>query len=41
LKELNLEDNYISTLPKDLSQIFENIENLNLNGNNFDEDEFG
>ena len=41
MKELNLEDNYISTLPRDLSQIFENIENLNLNGNNFDEDEFG
>ena len=37
LKELNLEDNYISALPPDLSIHFENIQNLNLNGNSFDE----
>lgn len=40
LKELNLEDNYISSLPKDLSQIFRRLENLNLNGNNLEQDEF-
>jgi Leucine-rich repeat (LRR) protein len=36
LKELNLEDNFITELPKDLSKIFPSLENLNLNGNNVD-----
>jgi Leucine-rich repeat (LRR) protein len=40
LKELNLEDNEIKTLPPDLSQIFPNLESLNLNGNDFEDDEF-
>lgn len=40
LKELNLEDNYISSLPRDLSQMFRQLENLNLNGNNLEQDEF-
>ena len=40
LKELNLEDNYIDSLPDDLSSIFPAVENLNLNGNNFEEDQF-
>ena len=38
LKELNLEDNYLETLPDDLSHILPNLQKLNLNGNNFDED---
>lgn len=40
LKELNLEDNEIRSLPKNLAPIFPSLENLNLNGNNFDDDKF-
>ena len=40
LKELNLEDNFIDTLPDDLSSIFPAVENLNLNGNGFEEINF-
>ena len=35
LKEINLEDNLLSKLPDDLSQIFRNVTILNLNGNEF------
>ena len=38
LKELNLEDNYLETLPNDMSQMLPNLQNLNLNGNGFDEE---
>jgi Leucine-rich repeat (LRR) protein len=38
LKELSLEDNNVSELPEDLSEIMPALENLNLNGNNFDEE---
>lgn len=37
LKELNLEDNCILRLPDDLSEIFRNIQIINLNGNEFDD----
>ena len=35
LKELNLEDNNITRLPDDMSQMFRNITIINLNGNEF------
>ena len=38
LKELNLEDNFIERLPKDMSQILPNLENLNINGNAIEEE---
>ena len=38
LKELNLEENYLKSLPHDLSNILPSVENLNLNSNNFEED---
>ena len=37
LKELNLENNYLNALPDNLHEILPNIENLNLNGNDFDD----
>ena len=37
LKELNLENNYLNALPVNLHEILPNIENLNLNGNDFDD----
>ena len=40
LKELNLEDNNIKSLPQDLSRVFPNLESLNLNGNAFEEADF-
>lgn len=40
LKELNLEDNNIRSLPADLSRVFPNLESLNLNGNGFEEADF-
>jgi Leucine-rich repeat (LRR) protein len=40
LKELNLEDNYMETLPQDLQNMLPAVENLNLNGNNFDDEKF-
>ena len=35
LKEVNLEDNLLSKLPDNMSQIFRNVTILNLNGNEF------
>lgn len=35
LKEVNLEDNLLSKLPDNMSQIFRNVVILNLNGNEF------
>ena len=40
LKELNLEDNYLEGLPLDLEVMLPSVENLNLNGNNFEEEKF-
>lgn len=37
LKELNLEDNSIKSLPKSLAAIIPKMEILNLNGNDFDD----
>ena len=35
-----MEDNYIEVLPQDLSDILQSVENLNLNGNSFDDEKF-
>lgn len=35
LKEVNLEDNLLSRLPDNMTQIFRNVVILNLNGNEF------
>ena len=35
-----MEDNYIEILPQDLSDILQSVENLNLNGNSFDDEKF-
>lgn len=40
LKEINLEDNHIGTLPPDLSQALRKVVNLNLNGNQIDDSNF-
>ena len=40
LKELNLEDNYIEFLPQNLADMLPSVENLNLNGNSFDDEKF-
>lgn len=40
MKELNLEDNFIESLPKNLDLIIGSVENLNLNGNSFEDDHF-
>lgn len=37
LKELNLEDNNITRMPDDLSEMFRNITIINLNGNEFED----
>lgn len=37
LKELNLEDNSISKLPRDLSKILPELMNLNMNGNDIED----
>ena len=40
LKDLNLEDNYIEFLPQNLADMLPSVENLNLNGNSFDDEKF-
>lgn len=40
LKEINLEDNSIGTLPPDLSKILSETLNLNLNGNQINDSDF-
>lgn len=37
---MNLEDNFIELLPEDLSRILGAVENINLNGNNFEDEKF-